>query len=787
MVNIRKQKNALKFDKPAGWWGSVWREALPTGNGVIGAAVCGGASHEVIMINHGDLWWQGHVGVMQDVADKLGAVRKKLDDNAASEAQGILSSALITKGYRPTMSYPLPLCDFRVDMRLEKQAKDYRRIINMENGEVSVVYKDGTTKYERSVFVSRAKNIVCYEITKSGKNSIDATFSLSLHDKFNARTPVSISKLPEGVNVKYENFFMYFSARSDNGTEFGAVAKVTFFGGSQQVDAQRGITVKGAEKILVLICPFIESQREKEWKELRAKLAAEKLPYIKLIKEHTALHSKLFGAADIDFEATDREASVDELSAKNFTEGELPLALAEKLWAYGRYLFICGTSPSSQPVSPYGLWCGDYKAPDSNIDASGQLQTCYEQSLAGNLGEYVTALHTYYSTVLADLKKNSSRIYGCRGILIPPVIAHGTGALGSVDPAAIHFTGAAGWISRLFYDYYLFSGDEKFLKEKAMPFMKDVATFYEEFLQLDGGAYKSSPSLSPNDVYGDAAQKIAKNATADFAIIRELLTNLIQGSSVTGLYKEERAKWKKMLSHLPGYMYNGDGTVKEYCDAAFADNETSPSTAMFYPVFPSVTASQELTKAYSLTAKKKLSSAREEFTSGTLSTYANILARTGDGDGAYDLLSRIVRGMCMQNLVCTRSDWRGMGIGKQELWASYSIEGNLGMTNALQEMLLQSKEGYISLLPALPQAVWRGEADGFLTRAGVEVSLTWNAKKHTASAKLKSRKTSTVTVQLPSGAVYRIGKGGETFNAEQCVIEGLKLPSNKTVIIEFRI
>ena len=97
MVNIRKPKNALKFNKPASWWGSTWREAVPTGNGTIGAAVYGGAGDDVIMLNHRDLWWQGHVGVLQDVADKLASVRKKMDENDPVAAQGILSGALITK------------------------------------------------------------------------------------------------------------------------------------------------------------------------------------------------------------------------------------------------------------------------------------------------------------------------------------------------------------------------------------------------------------------------------------------------------------------------------------------------------------------------------------------------------------------------------------------------------------------------------------------------------------------------------------------------------------------
>ena len=245
MAKTGKPKNSLRFDKPASWWGSTWREALPTGNGIIGAAVYGGAGSDIVMLNHRDLWWQGHVGVLQDVADKLPAVRKKMDADDPAAAQDIISSALISKNYRPQMAYPLPLCDFHIDFPLDRPVRDYQRSLELDNGEITVTFRDGATRYERSCFVSRANNTVCYEVTKSGKDAINATFSLSLHDKFNARTPVSVSKLPEGVNVRYENYFMYFSARSDNGTEFGCVARISYYGGSQSVDPIKGITIKG--------------------------------------------------------------------------------------------------------------------------------------------------------------------------------------------------------------------------------------------------------------------------------------------------------------------------------------------------------------------------------------------------------------------------------------------------------------------------------------------------------------------------------------------------------------
>ena len=795
MAKIGKSKNALRFNKPASWWGSTWREALPTGNGVLGAAVYGGAGSEVIMLEHRDLWWQGHVGVLQDVADKLQSVRKKMDEDDPAAAQNILSSALIAKNYRPQMAYPLPLCDLLVDFPLDRPVRDYQRILNMDNGEVTVTYRDGATRYERSCFVSRANNTLCYEITKSGGKSIEATFSFALHDKFNARTPVSVSKLPEGVNVRYENYFMYFSARSDNGTEFGCVARINYYGGSQSVDPMKGITIKGADKVLVLVRPFIESQREKEWKNLKTALTGVKLTYDKLLKEHASLHAKLFGSADIDLAADDRDEAVEDLLDKTFTSGEMPNALAEKLWGFGRFLLITSSTPETLPSAPYGLWCGDYKAPASHIDASGGMQAMYDQAFAGNLASYAESIYAYYAGVTDDLKKNASRLYGCRGIMIPSVMAHGTGALGSVDPGVIHFTAAAGWVCGILYDYYLFTGDEKFLKTKAMPLMKDVATFYEEFLKIKDGKYEACPSYSPettpgNYAIGDDPLRIARNSTVDFAVLRRLLRDLVQGSSVTGLYKDDVKKWEYMLTCIPAYAYNADGTVKEYIDKSYADNDSSPSPLLFYPVFPGTEVNAftpEMLRGFALTAKKKFDTAKRSFTSASTARYANIFARTGEGEEAYGAIVRMVRTMCMNNLVFASSDWRGMGMGTGDVWATYSIEPNLGVTNAIQEMFVQSFEGCVSILPAKPQAFGSGSVSNFLTRAGVEVvSLEWNGRKGTANVRLKSRKAREISVKLPAGASYKPGKGGEKYDAERSVITELKLPANKVVSLDIR-
>ena len=800
MAIAKKTKNILRFSRPASWWGSTWREALPTGNGVIGAGVYGGAGHDIIMINHRDLWWQGHVGVLQDVADKLKDVRKKMDDGAYAEAENVFSNALMQKGYHPRKAYPLPLCDLHVRMPIDKTPKEYVRYVNMENGEVGVSFRDGGTKYERTLFVSRGasiQDVLVYEITRTGQKSIDVTFSLDMHDKFNARTATAVSKLPDGVNVKYENHFMYFSARSDNGTEFGAVAFINYYGGGQSVDPAGGVTIKGADKVIVLLKPFIESQREKEWKNIRTKLSSIKSTYEKLLKEHTPLHAKQFLSADIDLEGEQRDEYADILLDEAFRNGELSDTLLEKLWAYGRYLMITGSSPTSLPLPPYGLWCGDFKAEDSAITAVGALQTTYSHVCAGGLSEYLSSVFTYYESVIDDLRKNSSRIYGCRGILIPSEMAHGTGVFGDIESSVLHFTGVAGWICRMFYDYYLYTEDTKFLKERALPFMRETAMFYEEFFKVRGdGNYDSCPSYSPNTTPGNSTDggngklDIARNATVDFAIAKDLLTNLVEGSEIAGVYKNELAKWRDMITRIPSYKFNADGTIREYTDTKFADNYAAPSTSMFYGVYPATDVDEsktELFKGFKDTAKKKLSLSTEKQNSLTMSRFASVFARLGEGDAVLDIMTAMVRTMSMNNLILASSDWRGMGTTGIDVWATYSIVANMGLAAALQEMLVQSTKNCIKLLPALPSRLDKGQLEGIATRAGVEiVSMNWDKRKGVCLVKLKSKKSKNIDLKLPAGTKRFKQVAAEKFDPELGTVTDLALPAGKVVALDIR-
>ncbi|MCL2177159.1 MAG: glycoside hydrolase family 95 protein [Firmicutes bacterium] len=796
MISIRKTKTALKFEKSASKWGSLWREGIVTGNGLIGASVLGGIAEDRIMLTHGDLWWQGYAGVLPDVADKLQEVRNKLDDRKPREAEGILSNALINKGYRPKLAVPLPLANLVVKMPITSTVKDYMRVVNMETGEVGVSFKDGSTKYERVIFASRADDMLVMELNRSGSKPIDAHFSFALHDVSQIKTPTGVpSKLPEGVVTKYEKHFMYFGARSDNGTDFGGVTRITYYGGSMEV-SPAGITIKGANNILVITRLFVESQREREWKNLKEKLGGVKSNYDKLLKDHTNIHSKLFNAVQIDLDAQDRDQPIEQLLRRAASD-DFPLALAEKLWLYGRYLFISSTNPKGRPMSNYGIWCGDYKADDAQAEVNIHLQNLYAQVLAGNLTEFMMPIFNFYETQMSDLKKNAGRLYGCRGIFVPNLHSPGSGLLGTCESQTIHFTGNAAIISRMFYDYYLHTDDKKFLKDRALPFMREAALFYEDFFKVnDSGVYDSSPSLSPYTTPANfidvtnSKLEVVKSAAIDFVLARELFTNLIEGAKEAKVYANEIAKWEDMLTRIPKTQIADDGTVREFINRGFTDNHDSYYAPHLYGAFPggeiNFTREADITKAVSTSIKRRLSVGTSKLTSTSLATYANVAASVGDGELAYECIDTIAKTSLLNNLWAVRNDWRYSGIGDNNQWSPVRLDANTAITSALQNMFVASTSTHIRILPALPSDFKKGSISGIQTQAGVEVGVEWDKKRGTLYVTLKSRRAKTISLMLPPGT-RRIAKGlkTDTFNA-QTLTAVIEVPGGKALTLDIR-
>ncbi|VGO18342.1 glycosyl hydrolase family 95 catalytic domain-containing protein [Pontiella sulfatireligans] len=716
-------KNRLILKTPASWWGAKWREALPSGNGTIGAAVYGAVHDETVLLTHEDLWCCVDTQELPDVSGELSKVRKLLADGKAEIADKVIADAMTEKGYAPNIGAPLPLGDLKIRMPVSQGFKKYRRVLDMETGEIAVSWTDDGIAYERKLFVSRTDNLVAMKIRSEG--SLNAEISLDLHERSDARWCANGEvALPENFQTVEENGFIFYAATNDDGADFGAVARVE----------------KSEQTAVVVVKLFVSEDRKSAWTRLKAELAETLMDYDALLAPHAAEHGELFSRATFSL-GTSEEAhalSNEELLLEAY-DGEAPSALVEKMWSYGRYLLISSSRSGGEPCHLLGLWCGEYVGFWAFNMANENLQMIYWQALSGGMPETLLPVFDYYDRMKDDFRENARKVYGCRGIYVPAVSTPPSGLLKTVCPHIIHWTGAAAWLGQHYYDYYLYTGDETFLKERALPFLRETALFYEDFFTIgDDGFFVSSPSNSPENNpaeywdgtgMGEAAMETTINATMDFALVKEVLTHLIQGSDVLG-ETEDVEKWKGMLGKIPAYQINDDGAVREWMHPFFSDNYHHRHQSHIYPVFPGIEVTREsdpeLYKAFEIALRKRLAVGIGEQTGWSLAHMSNIYARMNDGDRALECLDLLARSCVKNNFYTVHNDWRGMGIGLEMDWAPFQIDANMGWSAAVQEMLLFSDLGKISVLPALPAQWKQGAVKGLVARGGVQVSMEWN-------------------------------------------------------------
>ena len=530
-------------------------------------------------------------------------------------------------------------------MPARRAFRDYARTLDMETGEVTVRWRDGDTRYQRALFVSRTDDMIVCEICADGPDGVSATLALDLHDRADARQPFGgpDADLPEAMQTAACGPFLFYSAANDDGTDFGAVARVVCDGGSLETSAG-ALRVIDARRVLVCLRLFVRGERRRDWECLQSRLSDVVPDYAALLRPHAKEHGRLFQSVSLDLSADGRERSNEELLLEAYG-GEAPTALVERMWAYGRYLLLSSSRPGGQPCPLHGLWLGEYQGVWSFNMANENLQMIYWQALSGNMPETLLAVFDYYERRMDDFRANARHLYGCRGILIPANTAPDSGLMKDLQPQILHWTGAAGWIGQHYWDYYLFTGDKTFLRERALPFLREVALFYADFLVTgENGFFLALPSVSPENTPGNFWQGesgagnilTTVNATMDFAIAKEVLTHLLQGAEETSLYADELDTWRGMLARIPAYQVNEDGAVREWMHPLLMDNYHHRHQSHVYPVFPGTELTpqddSELFGAFMTAVKKRLVIGLKEQSGWSLAHMANTYARMGEGN-----------------------------------------------------------------------------------------------------------------------------------------------------------
>lgn len=684
--------------RPAGWHKELWREALPLGNGLTGVLIPGAIGREEITFNRHDLWEGGYDREIPDVTDTVRDMRKALDrgDYEAVNKEN-LAHALQERGGATPIDCPHPLGWLEISFTPSTLFRDYRRGVNMQTGEAFVEFSVDGCRYRREAFVSRAADVTVLRMRADAP--FTATYDFRLYNE---------------AAVSETNGQGLFRASADG---YSSV-RVSFAGDYTAEVCGSAVSVTGSDYVILIRCASHGS--DASLGEVACK------SYEELLADHVALHRPLYDAVSMELAPEEAFDKTNEEMLDETYDGEASPAFLERLWRFGRYLFISAASERGNPVPLYGLWHGDHHLAWSQYVANENVEITYWHTMAGGLSYAIPPLLRYYTAKTEKLRECAGRMFGTRGIWISAYTTLNASGVCVPVSVILNWISCAGWLCRHFWEYYRYTRDETLLREEILPFMHEAALFYLDYAVEDGDYIRLYPSVSPENTPDGHTGVVAQNATMDFAILKELVGNLLEGMDITGLYADEADTFRSLLGKIPPYMLNEDGAVKEWMHPDIRDQYHHRHLSHIYPVFPGteVTAHSqpELFEAFKQAVRlRKLGSQ----SGWSLAHMASIYARMGEGEHSASCLDIMSKSVIMNSLMTTHNDWRRMGVTLE--WkgeAFVQLDANFGIVNALQEMLFCAQKDALSILPALPARLGSGSVRGLVFPEGT-ADIVW--------------------------------------------------------------
>ncbi|MEQ9306070.1 MAG: hypothetical protein RJQ14_19305, partial [Marinoscillum sp.] len=491
--------------------------------------------------------------------------------------------------------------------------------------------------------------------------------------------------------------------------------------------------------------------------------------YESLFERHKKLHSELFNRVSVNINPGGTMDTPNERLLLDAYQNSASDELVQKLVDYGRYLLISSSREGGYPANLQGIWNGDYSPPwYGHLGNNENLQMNYWQAMPGNLNESMMAFFDFFDANIEGFRYNARQLWGCRGIYIPPFMVPANPITVENQAHTINYTEAAGWLASFYYDYYLFTGDKDFLEHRAVPLLKEVALFYEDFIIKDEhGKNMFVPSESPEnqptdmvwfnpETQREESIRIQINSTMAVAISKEVFTNLITACELLGIEHDGVKRWKKMVADMPAYEINEDGAMKEWLHPDFDDNYEHRHESHVYPVFPGHEVTREsdpeIYEACRIAIEKRKTIGLKAQTGWSLAHMANVYARLGQGDKAKEALDILARCCLGQNMFTYHNDWRYMGVTGSGFWgksAPFQMDANFGITAAAYEMLCGSNATMLRILPALPSGWNTGSFNDMLSRAGVRVSASWDMDKKEINVKLVAERDADFDIDFP--------------------------------------
>ena len=713
--------HAMRLGQPA----LRWQDAAPIGNGLIGGLVFGHPRDELIVTNHGRLFEAPERIDAPLMTPILPKYRELLLAGRRDEADALWNeewNRQLPKTARIGCYLPGP--SILLHTETVGLCTHYLHTVDFSDGVDTVSFHDGAHAVRRRIFASRADDALIIEMTM--ERPTDLSFSV-----------VSGCAEDGELSCSVHGDCLLFSMSCDLYSLSGAFRLISSDG---EAEFRNSVcAVKNATHALfAYVLKPVAGKEEGSCAQLKT------LPddFEALLSRHTALHTPLMEQIQLSINGIESSGATNEHLLESLDDAEQLDSLLLRLFHFGRYLLISSCRPGAIPPNLQGIWNGDrHPAWASDYHNDVNIQMNYWQAPMGGLSEMMLALFDYYDSLIPDFRRNAERVMGCHGILMG--VSQTLNGLASCHSGLwLTWTGGAAWIAQHYFDYWRYTGDDVFLRNRCLPFLREVADFYEDFVDFSGEKAVFVPSMSPENVPTDGQKSMmAVNATMDIALARELFSNLITGCEHLGICEEDVKRWKTYLTKLPEYEADPEsGALREWLYDGLTENHHHRHESHLYGVFPGeeIGPDHPMFGAARISLEKRRVVGLNQQSGWSLGNMACVRTRLGDGDDAFDALEVLARSCVGPNLFTYHNDWRSQGntmfwghphLKKGSAWGGnhppFQIDANLCIPAAVMNMLLQIHGDTVSILPALPSHWKKCSVSGLKLPCNVSADISW--------------------------------------------------------------